>query len=232
VNRLILQGCGPVRPDNAKGTNRSHNPKVAGSNPAPATKNLRQCLGFFVFSELALISYIKIDIVCRMTVVRRIRDIVGMTQSELAEIGRTSQPAIAAYESGAKLPSLRTLQRLSAAAGLDLQMMLSPALTHEDRRSIALHRRIGERLLQEPEPTIAKARANLEHMAKLHPHARGLLGQWARLLDEPVDVIVATLSDPDPRYRELRQVTPFAGVLDRRERADVYRRFRLEDTNR
>ncbi len=47
MNRLILQGCGQVRSENADGTNRSHNPKVAGSNPAPATKTAQVTgLGF------------------------------------------------------------------------------------------------------------------------------------------------------------------------------------------
>ncbi|MFN2487527.1 MAG: helix-turn-helix domain-containing protein, partial [Acidimicrobiia bacterium] len=50
-----------------------------------------------------------------MSIVQRIRQMAGMTQREFAERAATSQPAIAAYESGAKLPSLRTLQRLASA---------------------------------------------------------------------------------------------------------------------
>jgi hypothetical protein len=37
--------------------------------------------------------------------------------------------------------------------------------------------------------------------------------------------VVDVLLDPHPRARELRQVTPFAGVLSPAERADVYRHF-------
>jgi hypothetical protein len=36
---------------------------------------------------------------------------------------------------------------------------------------------------------------------------------------------VDVLLDPRPRARELRQVTPFAGVLSARERARAYRSF-------
>ena len=163
---------------------------------------------------------------------RRIRETVGMTQDQLADIGGTSQPAIAAYESGAKLPSLRTLQRLSSAVGLDLHITLIPSLTREERRSLALHSRIAERLKEDPGATLAKAQANLEHMRSLHPHARLLLDQWTHILEQPVDVIVGALIDPRPDHRELRQVTPFAGVLDQEERAEVYRQFRRMEGTR
>ena len=38
-------------------------------------------------------------------------------------------------------------------------------------------------------------------------------------------VATAAVGDPGERGRDLRQVTPFAGVLDPRRRADVYRSF-------
>jgi hypothetical protein len=51
-------------------------------------------------------------------------------------------------------------------------------------------------------------------MRKLHPGARGLLDQWTDILNGPLDEIVSALTDPGMRFRELRQVTPFAGVVD------------------
>lgn len=167
-----------------------------------------------------------------MTMVRHIRDIVGVTQRELAEAAGTSQPTIAAYESGARLPSLRTLIRLASAVGLDLHFMVTPSMTREERRSLAIHSRIAERVRADPEATIAKARANLAHMRRLHPHAAPLLDEWAHLLDQPVDVVLDALIDVRPRFRELRHVTPFAGVIDQEERAEVLRRFRREESRR
>ena len=81
-----------------------------------------------------------------MNVVSRLRRSTGLTQAALAELAGTSQPTIAAYETGAKRPSLRTLQRLASAAGLDVHVALVPHLTREDRRSLALHERIADRL--------------------------------------------------------------------------------------
>jgi len=44
----------------------------------------------------------------------------GLTQAELASRGGTSQPAVAAYESGARVPSAATMERLLHAAGTGL----------------------------------------------------------------------------------------------------------------
>ena len=62
-------------------------------------------------------------------------------------------------------------------------------------------------------------------MSERHRHARELLDEWQRILSRPVVEIAAVLVDPRPSARELRKVTPFAGVLDQRARAEVYRRF-------
>jgi len=167
-----------------------------------------------------------------MTLVRQIRAAAGLTQTELAELAGTSQPAIAAYESGSKLPSLRTLLKLAKAADLDLEMTLTPALTREDRRSLALHERIAIRLLERPESTMERARANLSHMARRHPHAQGLLNEWGAILEQPIDIIAELMTDPSPRFRELRHITPFAGVLNQKERAEVYKEWRLEEAAR
>ena len=55
----------------------------------------------------------------------------GLTQAELASRAATSQPAIAAYETGAKSPSVRTLNKLIRACGLSLQgeLVTTPGAT-------------------------------------------------------------------------------------------------------
>ena len=49
----------------------------------------------------------------------------GLTQDQLAELVGTSQPAVARWEGGRQVPSVRTLVRIAAAAGLDLTLGLS-----------------------------------------------------------------------------------------------------------
>ena len=56
----------------------------------------------------------------------------SLSQVELARRARTSQTAISAYESGAKAPSLETLERILGAAGFDLRMSLAPAEDHDE----------------------------------------------------------------------------------------------------
>lgn len=149
-----------------------------------------------------------------------------MTQGELAAVSGTSQPAIAAYESGRKSPTLRTLTRIAGALGYELIVGFVPPLTREDRRSLALHRAIADKLEAEPVRVLDKARANLSLMRDRHEHARVLLDEWRVILDRSVEEIVEVLLDPGIHGRELRHLTPFAGVLSRGERARVYAEFR------
>jgi transcriptional regulator with XRE-family HTH domain len=173
-----------------------------------------------------LIDYIEIDILSHVTIVSQIREAARLTQVELAELGGTSQPTIAAYESGAKVPSLRTLRRLASAAGVELDLAVTTPMTREERRSLFLHRAIARRLAANPDAVIERAKSNLQVMADLHPAANDLLEEWTRLLDGSVEVLAETMTSRRPRARELRQVTPFAGVLTANERAQVYRAFR------
>ena len=82
-----------------------------------------------------------------MTNVKQNREDGRLTKSELAELGGTSQPTIAAYESGAKVPSLRTLRRLAGAAGFELEFGITPPLTRGELSSCYLHRAIFRRLV-------------------------------------------------------------------------------------
>jgi len=181
------------------------------------------------YCERSLKVYINRYMIQAMTIVRRIRKLAKLTQSELADLAGTSQSAIAAYESGSKTPSLRTVRRIASAVGMDLHMSPVPALTREERRSLALHEAIAERIHADPDTAMAKARTNLDQMRRIHPHALKLLTEWESVLELPVQEVADVLTDPSPRYRELRHVTPFAGVLAAGERSRVYRRFRAAE---
>jgi len=169
--------------------------------------------------------YIYSDIVFLMNELRHLRQLAGVTQSRFAELAGTSQPTIAAYESGGKVPNLRTLRRLARALGFEARLLFVPAMTREDRRSLALHQVIAQRLLDDSDTVIQRARSTLGLMLERHPGAAPLLTQWKAILRCPVSEIAEVLLDPRPRARELRQVTPFAGILSPAERAEVYRRF-------
>lgn len=151
---------------------------------------------------------------------------VGVSQSALARRAATSQPTLAAYESGTKSPTVRTLERLASSVGLEFHATFVTPTTREERRSLELHCVIAARLIADPDDVLRRARRNLSKLARQSPHAATLWREWRRVLDREPWEIAEQLVDPRPPARELRHVTPFAGVLRPNERAEAYRRFR------
>ena len=176
--------------------------------------------------------YIQADMLHIVNPVQRIRHRAALTQVELARAAGTSQPTIASYEADRKSPTLRTLQRLAAASGAVIDVQVHPALTREERRSLALHAAIATRVRDEPEQSLARARANLARMRDRHPGAVRLLREWRVVLDRPLEALLLVLTDPSAWARELRHVSPFGGVLSARDRTAVYRAFAREDMAR
>lgn len=156
---------------------------------------------------------------------RELRRQTGLTQAQLAERAGTSQPTIAAYELGYKSPTIRTLSGLVESVDLQLVVSFVRPLTREDRRSIALHRAIAEKLTAQPAAVSAHARRNLRRLWGQHQGTRPLVARWRELLKLPVHDLADLLVDPRNWMRDLRQVTPFAGILSAAERTAVYRRF-------
>jgi transcriptional regulator with XRE-family HTH domain len=167
-----------------------------------------------------------------MTVILSLRRASGMTQAELAEAGGTSQSAISAYEAGAKSPTWDTVERLTRGAGLEATVRFHSPLTREDRRSLALHRAIANRLEQDPETVLRRARRALTRMRAVASEGSQPLREWSVILDRPLEALVPVLTDPSPWARELRHVTPFAGVLSAAERAEVLRVFTATEASR
>lgn len=165
-------------------------------------------------------------------VLRRARRAAGLSQRELARRAGTSSATVSQYESGHKEPRLDTLARLLDTCGHRLEVravrLRSSAQDRQDRRtarSRALHRAIAERLRERPAAVLAHARHNLATLraANTDGSADPWLDCWAGLLAGPLDVVVGVLTTPEPWADELRQNTPFAGILAPRERWDIYR---------
>jgi len=149
----------------------------------------------------------------------------ALTQAALARVGGTSQPAIAAYEAGRKSPTVGTVRRLAKAVGLEAAVTYHPPLTREERRSLVLHRAIAKRLYEDPKGVLALARRTLRRMIARTGGDSQALREWGVVLNRSLPALLPLLTDPAPWARELRHVTPFAGVLSARERAAVYSAF-------
>ena len=61
-----------------------------------------------------------------VAIIMRARVAAGLTQEELAARMNTTQGAIARLESGASMPSTRTLKKLAAATGHKLKISFEP----------------------------------------------------------------------------------------------------------
>lgn len=84
-----------------------------------------------------------------------------------------------------------------------------------ERRGLALHRAIAERL---DEGMVEEARARVDRLAAerhLHPF---YAQRWHGLLSRPVPEIAAAVTADDEAGRDMRQNSPFAGVLNEQER--------------
>jgi hypothetical protein len=87
-----------------------------------------------------------------------------------------------------------------------------------DRRSLAYHRAIAERL---GEGLIAEARERVDRLAAeghMHPY---YAKRWREILTLPVDRVAEEIAADSQDARDLRQSSPFAGVLNEHERRRI-----------
>jgi len=143
-------------------------------------------------------------------------------------MGGTSQSTIAAYETGAKSPTLRTVENLARSQNLEMWVTYLPQMTREDKRSLAFHRAIVEILRKDPVPVLTRVKRNLEKLTEMHPGAQLLFNQWKDWLTLPLENLASKILDPLAEAREMRQVSPFSGLLSPKQRARILRQFRKE----
>jgi hypothetical protein len=90
-----------------------------------------------------------------------------------------------------------------------------------EARSLAYHRAVAARLIAEP-ALVEQARARVQDWLATAPDAH-YAKAWSEVLGWSTAEIVTFLIDDGERATELRQSTPFAGVLDPRERWRIWR---------
>jgi len=100
--------------------------------------------------------------------------------------------------------------------------------TRDQEQSRWLHAAIASHLVSEPDLVLARARVNLERFADVH---RGTMAEhwldiWRKTLSAGTDSVLNVLVSDAPRARDLRQNSPFTGILPEGERRKVLRSFR------
>jgi len=151
-------------------------------------------------------------------ITRRRREL-GLTQGQLAELAATSRERINTYEREQVSPQTDTLERVLAAMQSELTAV--PALTFEERRSLAISTAVAAKLRENPGSVLAKARENIEKMRSIGPSEQRWVDVWESLVALGAGHVEALLTSTDEFARDLRQSSPFAGVLTEVERHEV-----------
>ena len=144
-----------------------------------------------------------------------------LTTGEAAHLLNTSRQHVVDLCNVGDLPFVTTgRHRRIARKDLEALRTRTQRLTRDQKRSLWLGYAIAGKLALDPDPVMAKARENLDHLKSVHSRGQAArwLSEWGRLLAGPVDEVLAVLTSPTPRARELRQNSPFAGVLTDEER--------------
>jgi len=151
-------------------------------------------------------------------ITRRRREL-GLTQGQLAELAATSRERINTYEREQVSPQADTLERVLAAMQFELSAVSE--LTFEERRSLAISTAVSRKLRANSADVLAKARTNIEKMRSIGPREQRWVDVWESLLALGAGHVEALLTSTDQFARDLRQSSPFAGVLSEKERREV-----------
>ena len=170
------------------------------------------------------------------TTIRDARERYGVGVRELARRCGVAPATVTDWERSELAGTARaeTLERALAAMGERPLILSSPvgdaAVTldrREQRLGLELHRVIAGKLIDDPDSVLAAAAARLPSVRdSVHgPLARSWVDQWQQLIAAAsvgrlIDVMLGT----SQRDIDMRQVSPFAHLVDQAERRDVLAR--------
>jgi len=153
------------------------------------------------------------------------------TGQAAALLGCSRQHVVDLCERGA-LPSLTVgTHRRVARADVDaLAGAIAGTRTRrpEQVRSLWLHRAVAGRLARDPERVLRRASRNLDRLERAHPTGMSArrLARWRRLIEQGPESVMRILVAESAEADELRQNSPFAGVLPDADRLAILRAHR------
>lgn len=158
--------------------------------------------------------------------IKELRQRRGMSLADLAARLGVTRATVQDYERSDARGTMRadTRQRVLAAMGVDVESM-----TPDQTRSLLLHTLVAARIVSDPESIISRARQNLRRWSELGRHDTYWLERWQRALESPPGQVVLLLTERTQDAADMRQGTPFAGVLDQEERLAAIERARELD---
>lgn len=172
--------------------------------------------------------------------IRRTRTAQGIGVRELARRMNVTPGAVSQWERSEANRTIQvdTLQRALMALGEELVTETRsigdeglpyepvPMERREDRVSFELHRAIARKLIDAPDAVRSVIPSGVE---RIRGHVRGplvnaWLDEWLALSTGPLGPLVDVLLGTDEHAVEMRQNTPFLGVLTQQERLEAIRR--------
>ncbi len=90
-----------------------------------------------------------------------------------------------------------------------------------DERSLALHRLVAENVKADP-ALLDKARGNLRRWQESNDSPSRALSEWDQILSGSVNQVTEFLVERSDKATQLRQSSPFAGILTEQERLAIY----------
>ena len=155
-----------------------------------------------------------------------------LTTGEAAKILNTSRQHVVDLCESGDLPFATTgTHRRVRRSDVEALRTRTQRLTLDQERSLWLGHAAAGKLVADPSGVLGRARDNLAQLKATHSRgaSRRWLEEWETLLRGPLDRVLQALTSRAPRARELRQNSPFAGVLTEEERHRVLSAF---DTTR
>lgn len=150
-----------------------------------------------------------------------------LTTGEAARLLGTSRQHVVDLSDRGDLPFITVgTHRRIRRADVDSLSGRTERMTRDQLRSLWLGHAVAGKLVMDPARVLTVARMNLPvQRSKLRGAGRRWLDEWERLLGGPIEGVLEALTTRSPRGRDLRQNSPFAGVLTDEERAAVLAGF-------
>lgn len=204
---------------------------AAAEDVAPVRRDLESQLGptlsrsrasrILGVSQTALDRWVAAGQIPIVVTPRGRREVPRQVAIELKEsIERLKRSGITRHPLSAALAERRDAAGKVAAARDSTGHRRRTPLGHEtaERRSLAYHEAVARRL---DDQLIAEARERIDRLTgggHLHPR---YAHRWREILALPVERVIEAITADDQEARDLRQNSPFAGVLNEHERRRI-----------
>jgi excisionase family DNA binding protein len=105
----------------------------------------------------------------------------------------------------------------------DVEALIRPALNRQQLEQLWLHRAIAGKFVSNPDALLAAAEINLRRLRHLHPEGRSWewLDRWQVVLESGAEAVLDAMTSSSGYAVELRNTSPFAGILSEAERRTV-----------